>query len=87
MDEGIALGQPSVDVKCAQGASEKRCPLGCQLCTQVSKTSCIVGAGESFPHPEEIYSLVKTTLHGEKVEQQDAKLSPNTHSLFGNSSL
>lgn len=82
MDEGIALGQPSVDVKCAQGA-EKRCPSGCQLCTQVSKTSCIVGARKSFPHPEEIYSLLETTLHGEKVEQQEAKLSPQrTQSIW-----
>lgn len=43
-----------------------------------SKTSCIMGAGKSFPHPEEISSLLQTALHGEKLEQQDAKAFPMT---------
>ena len=47
-----------------------------------SKTTCIVGAGKSFPRPEEIYNLLQTTLHGEELEQQDEKAFPPTHTVY-----
>lgn len=53
-----------------------------------SKTLCTMGAGKSFPHPEEISSLLQTTLHREKLEKKRRKSFPlGRHSLFGNSSL
>lgn len=62
-DEETTLGEPGVGDKYARG-----CPLGSQQ---------NLGAGNSFPHPEEISSLLQTPLW-KKLKGHEENLPPNT---------
>lgn len=68
-DEGTTLGEPGVGDKYAEG-----CPLGSQQ---------NLGAGNTFPHPEEISSLLQTPLWGKTWETWGKSSPQHTESEFG----